>query len=311
MNTKRHEKELTFIEHLEELRLRIIYGVIALVVCTCIGFAFANPVLMFLTKPFKVTFPKSDKNVLRIVAQPDGSLKLATPLSDSTSGGDAPDLDNISRVIIEVPVNDTGDKREIVVGENFKNQFYYFGPIDPFILRLKAAMLLGILLSLPLLVWQIWMFIRPALQPPERKAILPVTISASLLFPIGAAFAYYFTRYALLFLGRYTFPGLEPRIDIFKYLNFLLTMMLALGIVFETPLVIMLLARVGIVNSRMLARFRSQIYVGIFVVAAFLTPPDAFTMLALGIPLVLLFEVSLLLIKPIERRRSANHPEPV
>ena len=311
MNTKRHEKELTFIEHLEELRLRIIYSVATIIVCTCIGFAFANPVLMFLTKPFKVTFPKSEKNVLRIVAQPDGTLKIASPPSTSSSGASATDLNNISRVIIEVPVNDSDEKREIIVGENYKNQFYYFGPIDPFILRLKAALLLGILLSLPLLVWQIWLFIKPALRPPERKALLPVTVSASLLFPIGAAFAYYFTRYALLFLGRYTFPGLEPRIDIFKYLNFLLTMMLALGIVFETPLVIMLLARMGIVNSRMLARFRSQIYVGIFVAAAFLTPPDVFTMLALGIPLILLFEVSILLIKPIERRRATTSPDSV
>jgi sec-independent protein translocase protein TatC len=208
------------------------------------------------------------------------------------------------RIVFEFDSDEEGIAKKIVVGENLDQQFYYFSPIDPFLLRLKAALLIGVLLALPILIWHIWQFVKPALSGKERKAFVPVVIAAMILFPIGATFAYYFARFALLFLGKYTFSGLEPRLNIFKYLNFLLTMMFSLGLVFETPLVIMLLARMGIVNSRMLSRLRGQIYVGIFVLSAFLTPPDVFTMMALSVPLVLLFEISIWLIKPIERRKS-------
>lgn len=301
MNKNSQQQELTFIEHLEELRRRLIICFIGVIVGTIIGFGIANSVLFFLTRPFKLsTISDSDSQVLKIQVQPDGTLKLANP---SFSEAEKKSLKNTPYIVFEFESADSKSKEKVVVGDNLKQKFYYFSPIDPFLLRLKAALLVGIVISLPLWLWQIWLFIRPALTVKERRSILPVSISALVLFPVGAGFAYFFTRYALVFLARYTFPGLEPRLNVFKYLNFLLTMMLSLGLVFETPLILMLLARMGIVNSRLLSRFRRHIYVGIFVVSAMLTPPDPFTMIALSVPLIALFEASIWLIKPIERRR--------
>ncbi len=300
MSTNRHERTLTFIEHLEELRQRLIICVVVVIVFTGVGFFFANPLLTFLIKPFKASVATDDPRILRIVVQEDGTLRLHERQTTDT----VEVLRNPEQIVFQFEPGEGKSQEPITFGKNLNQQFYYFNPIDPFLLRLKAALIIGLLLSFPVLLWQGWLFFTPALEPKERRSVIPITVSALILFPIGAAFAYFFTRYALLFLSRYTFPGLEPRLNIFKYLNFLLTMMLALGIVFETPLILMLLARLGLVTTEKLRRFRGQIYVGIFVLAALLTPPDAFTMLALGVPLVLLFEISMFLIKPIERRTS-------
>ncbi len=302
MDEHTHERELTFIDHLEELRRRIIYSVAAIVLCTLIGFAFANPMLEFLTRPFKKNITPERYTDVRILVEKDGSLRLAEQPGEK-KGTPNTALRKASRLILEFEGAEPGDQREIILGGDLKEQFYYFSPIDPFLLRMKAALLVGILLALPIILWQVWLFVKPALTGTERHAIIPVSLAALILFPVGAGFAWFFTRYALLFLSKYAFAGLEPRLNIFKYLNFLLTMMVALGLIFETPLVLMLLARIGIVNSHDLSRFRLQIYVGIFIVAAFLTPPDVFTMIALSIPLITLFEASIWLIKPIERKR--------
>jgi sec-independent protein translocase protein TatC len=294
------QDDKTFIEHLEELRNRIIYCLIAILLGTLVGFAFANPVLSILTRPFKQNLESAPESVARIRVDKDGTLRLVNPEQSVLN----PESGTIETIIIEHTGEGDAKPRKIVVGKDLSQQFYFFSPIDPFLLRLKASLLVGLLLALPMLIRQVWLFIKPALTQKEKRAVIPITFSAMILFPLGAFFAWFFARFALLFLSQYTFPGLEARLNIFKYLNFLLTMMFALGIVFETPLVIMLLARVGIVTSRLLSKFRSHIYVGIFVLSAFLTPPDAFTMMALSLPLILLFEISIWLIKPIERRRA-------
>lgn len=300
MKKKEQSAELTFIEHLGELRRRIIICLLGVIVCVAIGFGFANTVLSFLTRPFRLHIKPTENSAIKIIVQPDGTLKLANPLTHEAG---KKDFTNARKIIFEFKTPAGKENQRLIVGEELKEQFYYFSPLDPFLLRLKAALIVGIMLAIPLILWQAWLFVRPALTAKEQRVVVPVALSALILFPIGAAFAYFFARYALLFLSRYTFPGLEPRIEIFKYLGFLLTMMLSLGIVFETPLIIMLLARLGIVNSRMLSKFRRHIYVGIFIVAAFLTPPDAFTMIALSIPLIVLFEASIWLIKPMEHRQ--------
>lgn len=300
MPGKKQDAELTFIEHLEELRQRIIICLIVLILGTAIGFGFARNILSFLTRPFHQNLLEKEDSSLRITVQPDGTLKIADSQIKNISEAK---LKEISRIIFEFQRANGDTTRLFSIGEDQRSQFYYFSPLDPILLQFKAALILGILLSLPIWLWQLWRFVQPALTAAEHRIVRPVLLVAVVLFPVGAGFAYFFARYALIFFSRYTFPGLEPRIEIFKYLNFLLTMMISLGLIFEAPLIIMLLARFGIVNSRVLARLRRYIYVGILIVAAVLAPGDGFTMIILSIPLIFLFEISLWLIKPIERRQ--------
>ncbi|MCX7765590.1 MAG: twin-arginine translocase subunit TatC [Candidatus Sumerlaeia bacterium] len=300
MKGKKQDAELTFIEHLEELRQRIIICLLVLILGTAIGFGFAKNVLAFLTRPFHQNLSGKEDSALRIIVQPDGTLKIA---DSQVKNFYEKDLKEISKIIFEFQQAKGNTMRFLSIGEDQKSQFYYFSPLDPILLQFKAALILGILLSLPIWLWHLWRFIQPALTEAENRVVQPVLLAALVLFPVGAGFAYFFAQYALVFFSRYTFPGLEPRIEIFKYLNFLLTMMISLGLIFEAPLIIMLLARLGIVNSRLLGRWRRYIYVGIFIIAAVLAPGDGFTMIILTIPLILLFELSLWLIKPFEHRQ--------
>jgi len=165
-----------------------------------------------------------------------------------------------------------------------------------FLVPLKVTLMAAFLIALPYVLWQAWAFVAPGLYQHEKKLALPVIVSSVLFFAIGMAFAYFFVfPVAFGFFAGYTPAGVQMMTDIDKYLSFVLTMFIAFGLTFETPVVVIVLVRMGVVSLEKLRAARSYVIVGAFVIAAIFTPPDVVSQFMLAMPLWLLYELGLFL----------------
>jgi sec-independent protein translocase protein TatC len=174
-----------------------------------------------------------------------------------------------------------------------------------FFIPLKVTLMAGFLISLPVVLYQMWAFVAPGLYKHEKKLALPIIVSSTILFFCGMAFAYFVVFPSIFgtFVG-FTPTGVNMTPDIDKYWSFALTMFIAFGITFETPVVLAVLTRAGIVTVQQLKDFRGYFIVAAFVIAAVVTPPDVLSQLFLAVPLVMLYEVGIwvsALIKPRSR----------
>ena len=166
--------------------------------------------------------------------------------------------------------------------------------ISPFMVPLKIMLVCAFLLALPVVLWQVWAFVAPGLYSHERKLVLPLVVSSTLLFFVGVAFCYYFVfGKVFAFIQGFAPKSITAAPDIEAYLDFVLSMFLAFGLAFEVPVVVVVLARMGIVSIEKLKAFRSYFIVLAFVAAAVVTPPDVVSQLALAIPMCVLYEVGI------------------
>jgi sec-independent protein translocase protein TatC len=242
----RRPDEMPFLDHLDELRARIIRSVIALVIAVGLAFWLADryDLLGFLIAP------------------------------------------------IEPLLGDTKLK--------------YLSPTDPFFITMKLALYGGLLVAAPIIIYQLWSFVSPALMPRERKAIIPSFYLGLILFAIGVAFAYYIALpMTLKFTMNFQSARLEQSITIDAYLEIVLRLLLAFGLVFEVPVVMLILAAVGIVNYKQLAAKRRYAIVLATIAAALLTPGDVIVVtVGLMIPLIGLYEFGIALARLVEGRRT-------
>ncbi|MFO7261002.1 MAG: twin-arginine translocase subunit TatC [bacterium] len=238
-------QEMPFLDHLEELRWRILWSLIALAIGAVIGFVLV------------VRF-----DVLGLLVAP-----------------------------IEPLLNGT--------------QLKYLSPTDPFFLTLKLGVGVGVLLASPIVVQQIWAFVSPALLPHERRAIVPALYLGLVLFLGGVALAYFVVLpITLEFMMGFQAQSLEQNITVGHYLSFVVRVLLAFGLVFELPVVMLVLAAIGLVDSRMLASKRRYAVVASVILASVITPGDFVVLtIFMMIPLLLLYELSIGLAKLVERRR--------
>ena len=166
--------------------------------------------------------------------------------------------------------------------------------ISPFMVPLKILLMAAFLLALPMVLWQVWAFVAPGLYSHEKKLVLPLVISSTLLFLVGVAFCYFFVfGQVFAFIQGFAPKSITAAPDIEAYLGFVLTMFLAFGLSFEVPIAVVVLARMGVVSVAKLKEFRGYFIVLAFVIAAIVTPPDVVSQLALAIPMCLLYELGI------------------
>lgn len=317
---------LSFTDHLEELRGRLIICVAFFFLTFLISLWFAPAVVEWLIQPLvHVKVPETDRMLVLRVSE-DGAVRFAgTTPSDSSLTADqittasttAPiaasrltteTLTGLSadRIRIELPFGHPA----IVTGAGGKSssQLFYLSPMEPLMLLIKGALLSSAAVSIPMTIYQLWLFIAPGLLRRERKVVRGLLFSSLLLFPTGALFAYFVAHVALQFLLSFEtqIPGLSANIVATNYVGFIMGLMLIFGLVFEFPLVLLLLARLGVIDSEFLVRKRRVAIVIMAIVAAVGTPsPDPFSMIAMFIPLLALYEGSIWAIRITERAETA------
>ena len=179
------------------------------------------------------------------------------------------------------------------------------GVITPFLIPVKIAAMMAFLIVLPYVLYQAWAFVAPGLYSHEKKLVLPLVVASTLLFILGIAFCYFFVFGVVFdFVNKIAPKSITVAPDIEQYLNFVLTMFLAFGVTFEVPIVVVILARMGVVSLDQLRGARPYFIVGAFVVSAVVTPPDVVSQLLLAIPMCLLYELGLFVarfvVKPAE-----------
>ena len=244
--------KMPLLEHLMELRHRLIISAVAFIACFFLGYALAEPIFTFLVKP----------------------------LADITAGQEG-------------------------------RRMIYTALHEAFFTYIKVGFFFAACVSFPVVSMQIWMFVAPGLYKHERRALLPFLAATPVLFFLGAAMVYYIVvPLAWQFFLGFEHPGgngdlplvLEPKVD--QYLSLVMRLIFAFGVSFELPVLLVLLARVGIVSADGLRSKRRYSIVIAFVAAAILTPPDVISQVLLAVPIMVLYEVSILCAVLIERKRA-------
>lgn len=188
----------------------------------------------------------------------------------------------------------------------------FTGLAEAFFTYLKVAFLAGLILASPVLIYQFWIFVAPGLYEKERRLLVPIVFLSTLFFVGGALFGYFIVfPFGFEFFLRFGTDVIKPFPSMREYLSFSSTLLLAFGIVFELPLILTFLAKLGIVNTQFLKKNRKYAILLIFIVAAILTPPDAMTQIMMALPLMVLYEISIVGTrlfgkKPLDEENDAN-----
>ncbi|MBI5415324.1 MAG: twin-arginine translocase subunit TatC [Candidatus Omnitrophica bacterium] len=230
----RNPNDLSFLEHFDELRSRLIKSLIAVAVAACLFYPFVDPVLAFLIRP-------------------------------------------VGRVV-------------------------FTSPADAFAARFMLVVWGGVILALPVVLYQFWRFVSAALKEHERKYVSFFAPFSLVLFFAGGAFGYFvMIPVGMKFLLGFATDFMVPMITVQNYLSFVTTLVLAFGVTFELPLVLMFLAKIGIVTPAFLAQKRRHAIVIILIVSAVITPPDAVSQMIMALPLVVLYELGIIVSRFVQR----------
>lgn len=183
----------------------------------------------------------------------------------------------------------------------------FTGLTEAFVVYLKIAFFAGIILASPVILWEVWCFVAPGLYDHEKKYVFPFVISASLLFFSGVIFCYLVVfPFSFRFFMSYSTDMLKPLPAMKEYLSFSFQFLLAFGIIFELPIFVLFLSKIGIVSERMLRQQRKFAIVIIFIVAAILTPPDVLSQCLMAAPLLVLYEISIVVAKIFGKKRTVD-----
>jgi len=248
--TDKSKGEMPFLDHLEELRWRIIKILAGMVLASVVCYFFSDTLFVWLRYPLSK-------------AVPDGSVDL-----------------NFLKVA------------------------------EGFTVRLKLSFLGGIFISIPITIYQIWAFVMPGLYEREIKVIVPLVFVSSILFLVGAAMCFIWVLpFTINFLLNIAPENVKPVLTINEYLTFVMWTTLAYGIVFQTPIIALFLGKMGLVNAKLLGKGRRYAIVAVAAISAVVTPPDVFSMAMMGLPLYLLYEASIIVLRLIGKSGKSKELE--
>lgn len=181
---------------------------------------------------------------------------------------------------------------------------------EMFLTYLKSALVAGILISSPYIFYQLWMFIAPGLYHKERKYVLPFVIFSTILFVGGALFGYFVVfPFGFKFFLSFSNDSIQALPSVKQYFSFSIKLLFAFGVVFELPVIVFFLTKIGVVTPKLMRRKRKYAVLLTFMLAAILTPPDVFTQLMMAAPLLLLYEISIIVSKMAERKKVAEEED--
>lgn len=243
---------MTVVEHLEELRRRIIIALAVVALCSIAGFVLFDQILDLLLRPYRDALLRLPEE-----ARPPGALA---------------------------------------------GKLIYSSPIDPFVTFLKVGFFSGLLLALPIVLYQVWRFITPGLTSRERRFAVPFVLSSVVLFAAGLVFSYVIIPRGLAFLLSFGSESLIPLLTVDRYISFVIVLTLSFGLSFEFPLVMIFLAAAGVITTAQMRRWRRYVYFGLVVFAAVITPTqDPYTMLLMTAPLILFYEAAIVVARFLRR----------
>ena len=275
------EKVLPFIEHLVELRKRLVIIVVAVVIGMGVAWNFSSSILDFVEKPLT-----GQTYLTEIKKQVYAQVKERAPAL-------------YTRYKLE---------QEITAPQK-KHVLNYSAPLEPFFIQCKISMLAGFILVLPVIFHQLWLFIAPGLTRKERRLVVPFVTAASLTFCVGALFFLIVIWPVIInFSLSYEVEGLQSWFNISAYVNFCLRLILIFGLIFELPILTLVLARFGLVSYQVLAPKRKYALLASSIVAAF--HADLITMFVIMIPMYLMYEISIWVALIFGKRKPATTGTP-
>ena len=251
MTEKSKEKEMPFLDHLEELGWRLVKSNVTVIVCASGVYFFSEQVLAFLIAPYN-----------------DAATQL-----------------------------DSGAAQKLIS----------LSPTGGFMVRIKISIFSAILLGLPVIFYQIWQFVVPGLLGKEKKLVPVVAFFSTLCFLTGALFCYLVVlRFGLRFLLSFETSDLVATISVNEYLGFVTMLILVFGLIFELPILALFLTKIGLLTPAFMRHYRRHGIVGMVILSAVVTPPDVFTQLLLAGPLVLLYEISILISAAVHKKQEVS-----
>jgi len=189
-------------------------------------------------------------------------------------------------------------------------ELYFMSPTEAFAIRIKLSLIAGIIVSVPVIFYHLWQFVVPGLFEREIKLVVPVVLASTIFFLIGATFCFLLVLpLSIKFLLGFGTEKLKPMIKIGDYVSFVSYLILAFGAVFELPVIAYFLGKLGIITPRTLTRGRRYAIVGMLVLSSLITPPDMFSQLMLAGPLYILYEVSIVVVRIVQKKKSEEEAE--
>ncbi len=316
--------------HLAELRTRLSISIAAVFIMFAVAFGFHSIILTWVTAPLNKALTQvghiiesQSKTQWKIKIKNNSSKpatnKIETPsvisqkaqkdLQDAAKVADpklAPLLINASNAIKSL-TNELKKLDKKIEGVKFGGKITTHQVGGAFFVALKVSIFAGIIFALPIILWQLWLFVAPGLYDNEKKLVLPFVFGGSTMFMIGVLFAYYVvTPFGFQFLISFGAFLYTPLINIEDYVGFFTKILLGFGVAFELPVLASFLGILGIITDQTLIRFFKYAIVIIFILAALLTPPDVLTQLLMAAPLLILYATSILLLKFINPQKDED-----
>lgn len=273
MKEAEEEREMSFLDHLEELRWHVVRSLGAIVVFTIVAFISAKWIF---------------QNIIFAIGKPDFITFQWLCKIGRLTGAEA------TLCVTDIP---------------FKIQSRYM--MGQFTMHLTSSFVMGLIFAFPYVAWEIWRFIRPGLHSNERRYSRGAVFSISFLFFLGVSFGYFIMcPLAVYFLSSYQISDvISNEFDITSYVSTIATLVLGSGILFQLPVVIYFLSQIGMVTPKFLRQYRKHAIVIILVIAAIITPPDPLSQTLIGIPLILLYEFSIFISGMVVRRKARQEAE--